>query len=163
MRILLFCRMLSTRTFTDRTIEMPPTEGWSLLHYLSNVQPMAGTDGERTVFRRRLGRNLAAFRRAAGYAKQEDVGALLGVVGETVGRWERGLKEPKAYELHRLAELYRARPDWLLSPTDSTTEMDVRAAILRQAASEAAQAAVADEIARRAAADKSPRRGRARG
>lgn len=123
--------------------------------------PEVGTDAERATFRRLLGETLQAFRKAHGLSQQE-VADYLGVEVETVGRWERGTREPKAYELRRLMDRFGADPDWLLSPTDSTIERDRRTAMLREVASAAARADVADELRRRGANGTSARRGRAR-
>src|SRR5690349_25029567 len=100
--ILHFCRMLSTRQDTDILPGLRPKSGFSRVSYLTTVPPVAGTDGDRSTFRRRLGLSLAAFRRAAGYGQQQQGADELGVNVETLGRWERGTKEPKAYELHRM-------------------------------------------------------------
>lgn len=68
---------------------------------------------ERRAFRKRLGAELAALR-SARKESQVDIAGWLGVNDETVGRWERGEREPKAFELHRLAARYEADPGWLL-------------------------------------------------
>jgi transcriptional regulator with XRE-family HTH domain len=42
-----------------------------------------------------------------------DVGALLGVSGVTVGRWERGDRTPDLEMIAKLAEALRTTPEWL--------------------------------------------------
>lgn len=140
---------------------LPPNGGWSDRTRLPTVLLMAGTDGARTAFRRRLGQSIAAFRAAHGDTQQA-LADYLEVDLETVGRWERGSREPKAYELNRIAARYLAPPDWLLNPTDLLSERDARAELLRQVASEAARADVADALRRRGGGGTSPQRGRAR-
>lgn len=139
-----------------------PNAGFTGIGALVTFPPVAGSDGERTVYRRRLGQNIAAFRTAFG-EKQQELADYLGLEVETVGRWERGSREPKAYELHRIAERYGLDADWLLNPTDSLSERDARAASLRRVAAEAAQAFVAGEQDPPNGAGRSPRRGKARG
>lgn len=86
-----------------------------------------GEDAERRAFRRRLGITLSRVRtKLTGYASQQAIADELGVDVETVGRWERGDREPKTFDLHRLAMKYDVPGDWLLFPTDSVTELDDR-------------------------------------
>lgn len=120
-------------------------------------------DGERGDYKRRLGFTLSRLRTALDPAlTQERVAEALGVDAETVGRWERGDREPKAYDLHRLATLYQAPPEWLLAPSDSLSEVDARLAWLRREAAEAAQRAVEAEIGPPDVAERPPRRGKPR-
>lgn len=136
--------------------------GWSDRARVLTVFTMgtqAGEDGERTAFKRRLGTTIAEFRGALAES-QQDLADALDVDVETVGRWERGVREPKIYDLNRIMRRYSIPPEWLLEPTDSVTERDARAAQLRQAAMEAALGVVAVEQGRRADVGKSPRRGK---
>lgn len=87
---------------------------------------MAGEDAERRAFRRRLGFTLSRVRTKLTKYTQETIAQAIGVDVETVGRWERGDREPKTFELHRLAVLYDVPGDWFLFPTDSVTELDAR-------------------------------------
>lgn len=119
------------------------------------------------AFRRRLGVTIGRVRKRLTEYTQETIAEALGVDTETVGRWERGQREPTAYKLALMAEKYRL-PDevaaWFLYPTDSISEIDERIERIRQlqqqrAAEEAARAQVAAE-ARRADARGAARRGR---
>jgi transcriptional regulator with XRE-family HTH domain len=122
-------------------------------------------EGEREAFRRRLGWTLGAIRRRLTPYSQQSIADVLGVDTETLGRWERGLREPKVSELVQLWRRYDVPAEWLLDPTDSITELDrrigdLRARRLREAAAGAAQVVVGEGTAPPGGADRSPRRGR---
>lgn len=111
---------------------LPPIEGWSRRAALPTVLPVpGGEDGDRRAFRRRLGVTLGRVRRRLTNLTQQDVADHLGVDVETVGRYERGEREPKAFELHRLAIKYDVPGEWFMFPTDSVTELDARIAARR--------------------------------
>lgn len=122
------------------------------------------------TYRRRLGVTLRRIRAELTTYSQATIAEELGVDVETVGRWERGAREPKAWELGLLAERYGIPADvvgWLLFPTDSLSELEtrieeIRIAKLRRAAAEAAQADVAAERSLRAVGGRSAPRGRSR-
>lgn len=138
--------MLSRVRDYDPAAGVLPNERWSGPSAVSTVGRVAGgEDAERRSFRRRLGVTLARVRQRLTTMKQSDVAELLGVDVETVGRWERGEREPKAFELHRLAEKYAVPGDWFLFPTDSVTELDLRIETARASATAAAAAALAHE------------------
>jgi len=84
------------------------------------------SDAARAAFRRALGVTLSRVRRELTGYSQERIATALGVNVETVGRWERGDREPKTFELHRLAVKYDAPGDWFMFPTDSLSELDRR-------------------------------------
>ena len=88
------------------------------------------TDPDRIAFRRRLGHTLVRLREFAGMT-QEDVAGELGIDADSLSRWENAKNELRVWDLARLAKLYGAQADWLLDPTDSITELDLR---LRQRA-----------------------------
>lgn len=98
---------------------------------------------ERRAYRRRLGVNLERIRTTLTEYTQETIADELGVDTETYARWERGSREPKAYDLFRVADKFGVPSDWLVSPTDSLTEIDRRLSQLRRAAEEAARAEAA--------------------
>jgi transcriptional regulator with XRE-family HTH domain len=104
----------------------PPNVGWSDRAPMPTVPVVAGEDAERRAFRRRLGVTLSRVRTRLTSYTQETIAQELGVDVETVGRWERGDREPKTFELHRLAVKYDAPGEWFLFPTDSMTELDLR-------------------------------------
>jgi transcriptional regulator with XRE-family HTH domain len=157
--------------FSDRTTDMAAIPSWSFRHGLPTIGQVEDQGPERAraqaAYRRRLGVTLRRIRERLTPYSQESIAEVLGVDKETVGRWERGEREPKAWQLGMLAERY-ALPDeaiaWLLYPTDSITELDdriegLRTEHLRRAAVEAAQADVAAERARRGGAGRSVRHG----
>jgi transcriptional regulator with XRE-family HTH domain len=89
-------------------------------------------DAARTEFRAALGRTLAMVRkRLTPYRSQQAMADALGVDRETYGRWERGVKEPRVYDLARIWSAFDVPADWLLDPTDSLKELDRRIAMLR--------------------------------
>lgn len=113
---------------------------------------------ERSAYRRRLGINLERIRSTLTTHTQESLADALGVDAETYGRWERGSREPKAYDLFRIADILGVPADWLVAPTDSISEIDRRLSQLRAAAADAAR--VEAERVQRAAAGKAPQRGK---
>lgn len=60
-----------------------------------------------------LGRRIAEAREATG-CRQEDLGAAIGVASMTVSRYERGIMEPGATVLGRIAEVLGVSADHLL-------------------------------------------------
>lgn len=100
---------------------------WSGGYVLPTVMPVAGTDADRSAFKRRLGYTLQRCREIAGLT-QEDAAPRLGVNVQTLSRWETGLHECKPYELSLMWKMYGAPAEWLLNPSDSITEWDVRIA-----------------------------------
>jgi len=52
-----------------------------------------------------VGERLLLARRRAGM-DQKEVGALLGVTGATISRWEQGLRGPGWEEIYKLAKVY---------------------------------------------------------
>jgi transcriptional regulator with XRE-family HTH domain len=105
---------------------------------VDTVFDVPGDEEARRAYRRRLGVNLERIRTTLTRYTQETIADELGVDTETYARWERGSREPKAYDLHRIADVYGVPPEWLVEPTDSLTEIDRRLAALRQVAAEAA-------------------------
>jgi len=65
---------------------------------------------------------------------QEDLADAMKVDKNTISRWENARTEPKAYDLSRLADVLNVPGDWLLRPTDSINEMDLRLDQLQRAA-----------------------------
>lgn len=65
------------------------------------------------VERRRAGYHLRQARRDVGLTL-EAVGEALGVVRQSVSRWEIGRNYPTADRLQKLADLYGVSVDWLL-------------------------------------------------
>ena len=88
---------------------------------------------DRDDFQRSLGRTLYRVRRRlTKYRSQDSIAEALGVDGDTIGRWERGEQEPRAFELAMLCDRYEVPADWLLNPTDSGRELETRIEILRR-------------------------------
>ncbi|WP_075258774.1 helix-turn-helix domain-containing protein [Herbaspirillum camelliae] len=58
---------------------------------------------------REFGELLAKLRAAAGYAKQQELAAILGVKQQTVSRWEKGQGRPRATEISRLERVVGAK------------------------------------------------------
>lgn len=108
-------------------------------------------DDERREFRRALGTTMQRVRRKlTAYSSQASIAAVLGVSGDTIGRWERGEGEPQASELVEMWRRYDVPAEWLLRPTADVNELDGWIAELRhdrltRAAQEAARADAADE------------------
>lgn len=107
-------------------------------------------DAERVAFRRALGTTLQGVRRKlTSYKSQSSIASALNVDPDTVGRWERGEREPKVSELVQLWERYDVPAQWLLRPTSDVNELDRWIAELRherltQAATEAADASAGE-------------------
>jgi transcriptional regulator with XRE-family HTH domain len=118
---------------------IPPYALWSR-HLAADTVIDVGEDAERLAFRRRLGANLARIRKDLTDLSQEVVADRLGIDVETYGRIERGTREPRAFDLARIADILGVPAEWLLDPTDSFSELDRRIAMLRRAAVEAARA-----------------------
>jgi transcriptional regulator with XRE-family HTH domain len=86
--------------------------------------PGVGTDDE---YATRLGLVL----RTARYVREmtrDEVGALCGVDGETVARWERANVDLRGHSLARLADALRLPADLLLDPPATRSETLVRIA-----------------------------------
>lgn len=144
---------------------------WSRLSGVPTIGRVETNGPERAraqaAYRRRLGVTLRRIRERLTPFSQESIAEQIGVVTETVGRWERGEREPRAWELQMLAERYELDDSvipWLLFPTDSISELDdrieqIRAARLRRVAAEAARDQVAEEV-RRGGATGGARRGK---
>ena len=134
--ILHFCGMLSSRPFSYLAIGPRPNVAWSCRGRLSRLRTVDGrwdsdSDADRAAFRRALGVTLSRVRRELTTYSQDRIAQELGVNVETVGRWERGEREPKTFELHRLAVKYDAPGEWFMFPTDSLSELDRRIERLR--------------------------------
>lgn len=96
---------------------------WYRRHGRSTVPDVE--DDQRVAFRRALGTTLKAVRRKlTPYRSQASIAELLGVDSDTVGRWERGEREPKVSELVLLWERYDVPAEWLLRPTADVNELD---------------------------------------
>lgn len=123
-------------------------------------------DRERAEFRRRLGVTLARVRRKlTAYRTQQSIADALQVDRETIGRWERGEREPKVFDLSRLWARYGVPGDWFLDPTANVNELDrriagLRALRLREAASEAARDEAGEGPALTSGGGTAPRTGR---
>lgn len=117
-----------------------PNMGWSGRWAVDTVTDVEAEEEARRAYRRRLGGNLERVRKQLTDYTQESLADALGVDIETYARWERGSREPRAYDLAQLAEKLGVPAEWLLDPTDSFTELDQRIAQLRRAAAEAARA-----------------------
>lgn len=139
---------------------MRANAGWYGRSTVDTFEDVPSEEEDRRAYRRRLGVNLARIRTQLTAYTQETIADALGIDAETYARWERGSREPKAYDLHRIADRYGVPPEWLVSPTDSLTEIDRRLAQLRRAAEEAARADVEAEQAQRAADAAAARRGK---
>jgi transcriptional regulator with XRE-family HTH domain len=120
-------------------------------------------DEERvTNYRAELGRALRRSRKKLSKHTQASIAKVLGVNMETVGRWERGLTDPTASQLHVMAAEYEVWNDagLFLFPPGTAAELNVRVdrlAIERaahQAATEAASAASLAAMLRRLEADR---------
>lgn len=98
---------------------------WSGGYARPTVMPVAGSDADRAAYRKRLGYTLAKCREVAGLT-QEAAAPRLGVNVQTLSRWETGAHECKAYDLAQMWRLYGAPSEWLLDPSDSITEWEVR-------------------------------------
>lgn len=100
---------------------------WSGGYVPPTVMPVAGSDAERSAFKKRLGYTLKKCRELAGLT-QEEVAPKLLVNVQTLSRWETGTHECKPYELAQMWAIYDAPAEWLMNPSDSITEWDVRIA-----------------------------------
>lgn len=89
--------------------------------------PVAGSDADRSAFKKRLGYTLKKCRELAALT-QEEAAARLSVNAQTLSRWETGTHECKPYELAQMWALYDAPAEWLMNPSDSITEWDLRQA-----------------------------------
>lgn len=141
---------------------------WQHARRTSSVGAVPPTDEQRVAFRQRLGLALGTSRQELTPYTQQDVANELSVDRDTVGRWERGEREPKSFDLHWMAEFYGVDGDLFLNPPDSITELHVRVARIRRAAQEAAASTAAGEPAQPAGGaastprDTGPRRTRLR-
>ena len=63
--------------------------------------------------RRALGRRIAALREERGWG-QGELGRRLGVTGDAVGNYERGIHAPRPLTLVRLRQVFSASVDYLL-------------------------------------------------
>lgn len=107
---------------------------------------MGSTDAASTPFGRRLLQ--ARLDRAASLGRpisKAEVGRALGVTGVTVGRWERGEKEPNLDTVRRLADFLGVSPAHLAfgdveratgvalpPPLEAPTEAEIAAAYARR-------------------------------
>ncbi len=64
-------------------------------------------------FRRALGRRIAALREQRGWG-QDELGRRIGVIGDAVGNYERGIHAPRPLTLLRLRQLFAVSVDYLL-------------------------------------------------
>lgn len=108
---------------------------------------------------RRLGAVIRAARKVR-RINQETLGERVGRDVNTISRWERGATSLSAYDLARLWEALDVPAEWFLSPTDSISELEQRAALLRRAAVEAARDAEGEEPALPSASATVARRGK---
>lgn len=123
-----------------------PERAWSPSNGRSTVPHV--DDDERLAFRRALGTTLQRVRRKlTSYKSQASIASALGVNDDTVGRWERGEREPKVSELVQLWGLYDVPAEWLLRPTADVNELDRRIAGLRHERLTRAATEAADESA----------------
>lgn len=143
--------MLSSANFAAAPPATRPNAVWRRHARVSTVRRVPPTDDQRAAFRQRLGFVLAESRQALTKYTQQEVAAELSVDRDTVGRWERGEREPKSFDLHWLADLYGVDGDLFLNPPDSITELHVRIARIRRVALEAGASAAAAELAQPAA------------
>lgn len=125
---------------------MPPKGMWQRRRGVSSVRAVPPTDEQRSAFRQRLGLALGTTRQQLTSYTQQAIADELSVDRDTVGRWERGEREPKSFDLHWMADLYGVDGDLFLNPPDSITELHVRLARIRRAALEAGAAAAAAEL-----------------
>lgn len=107
--------------------------------------PAMDDEAAREDFRTNLGMTLYRVRRKATSYTQHTIAAELGVDRETYGRWERGLQEPRVFDLARIWRAFGVPAEWLLDPSGSPTVIDRRIAGLKrerqtQAALEVARA-----------------------
>lgn len=100
---------------------------WSGGSVPHTVMPVPGSDADRSAFKKRLGYTLKKCRELAGLT-QEEAAPKLGVNVQTLSRWETGLHECKPFELSQMWALYDAPAEWLMNPSDSITEWDLRIA-----------------------------------
>jgi len=107
---------------------------WSGTGAAITVLFVPGSDADRLAYRRRLGHAIAQIRDRARSLSQEDLADAMKVDKNTISRWENARTEPKAYDLSRLADVLNVPGDWLLRPTDSINEMDLRLDQLQRAA-----------------------------
>lgn len=156
--------MLSSGSYYDRTHVKRLNDPWSRPRAVPTVYLVTGSDADYAAFKRRLGVVLSLSRRRLSSYTQQTIADELGIDKETIGRWERGEREPKSYQLHRMATLYCApsEPPWdlFLSPPDSLTEVDLRVAQLRAAAAAAAQAAAEADDGPPSSGGRAARRGK---
>jgi transcriptional regulator with XRE-family HTH domain len=112
---------------------------WSVRKAAITVLFVPGTDRDRLAYKKRLGRSIEQLRRRLGFT-QESFAEALGVDNNTVGRWESGKTEPRAYDLARVLGRLRKETEneipaeWLIDPTDSITETEARLATLQRRA-----------------------------
>lgn len=103
-----------------------------------------GTDDASSVGRvseddylRRLGAVIQAVRKARRWS-QAELGERIGRDANSISRWERGATSLSAFDLVQLWQVLEVPAEWLVEPTDSISELERRAAVLRRAAVEAA-------------------------
>lgn len=137
--------MLSTGNITGSRRTIRRDDPWSDGRVILSVAIVPGSDADRALYRRRLGLVLQGARGLFPEYTQAYIGKDLGVDKDTVGKWERGLGDPSAWELHRMAALYSVPPEWLIFPPDSISELEGRLATLRRLLAEAARDAEGDE------------------
>jgi transcriptional regulator with XRE-family HTH domain len=136
--------MLSREKIRAGPLELAVTMGWSGRIAVGTVLPVPGSAEDENAYLRRLGRTIECLRKAREWT-QEQFAERLGRDKNTVSRWENGKTSISAYDLVLLANTLGASvdeslpPEWLMEPTDSVTELDVRTAQLRRAAAEAAR------------------------
>lgn len=116
--------------------------GWCRRSGLSTVPDVE--DEQRAAFRRALGTTLQGVRRRlTSYRSQASIAEVLGVDSDTVGRWERGEREPKLRQLTAMARLYGVPVSEFLDPAPTAEEqLEERLAHLARSA---VRQAIADE------------------
>lgn len=138
--------MLSREEIRAGPREPAGTVVWSGRSAAGTVLPMPGSAEDENAYLRRLGRTIEGLRNARGWT-QEQLAERLARDKNTVSRWENGRTSISAYDLVLLANTLGAQvagglpPEWLVEPTDSVTELDLRIERLRQAAAAAARRA----------------------
>lgn len=77
-------------------------------------------DDQRREFAASLAGVIMERRAALGIGSQAELGRLVGVSEATVGRWERLIGLPNAWELRELCRILEVEPDELLHPQPLT-------------------------------------------
>lgn len=103
------------------------------------ARTVLGVSGEEDAYLLRLGATVRLIRKRLLGLNQEGLGARVGRDKNTISRWENGKTSLSAHDLVQLWTALGVPADWLLDPTDSLSELEMRVASLQRAASEAAR------------------------